>query len=240
MHNISPARAMARQARRLFITGMIVVLVGLVLVAFGVLLVVVPLARAGWYSVLETALVGAGLLTAVVGLGLVIRGVTFPEDNQYARRMGSVLAQALDYRYTFIRNISRRGLGYVDAVLVGPNGALVFYFFARKGVFFLEGNIWFRRTEANKLRPASANPTQEAVKDVNALREYLAERGLAQVPVYAVVALPYAETVVTAQRPVVPVAHMPHVVAALRDNYLAEERIDAAAVKATVKAIMGG
>ncbi len=240
MHNISPARAMARQARRYFISGMIVGLAGLVLGAVGVATIVIPLTRADWYSLLQAGLVIGGLLTALVGLGLVIRGLTFPEDNQYGRVMANVLAPSLDSRYTFIRHISRRELGYIDAVLVGPNGALVLYFFTRKGTYFNEGNVWFRRQGPNDLRPSSVNPTAEVVKDVNVLRAYLVDRGLPQVPVYAVVVMPRQDTIVTAQRPVVPVAHMTNVVVVLRDNYLAAERIDAQSVKATIKAIMEG
>lgn len=238
MHNISPARAMARQARRYYISGMIVSLVGLVLAAIGIAIIIIPLTRAGWYSFLQTSLVIGGLIVGLVGLAMVIRGLTFSEDNADARHMANVLATSLDYRYTFIRHISRRELGYIDAVLVGPNGALVFYFFTRKGRYYTEGNVWFRRQSPHDLHPARVNPTVEVVKDVNLLRTHLANRGLPQVPVYAAVVVSRRETLVEQQKPVVPVAPMPEVLQYLQDNYLAAERIDAQLVKSTIRAIM--
>ncbi len=237
MHSLSPARAMARRARRFFITGLIILLVGLVLVAIGIALIVVPLTLADWYSLVQAGAIIVGLVTALVGGIFVVRGLTFPTENQHALKVAGELARVLDYRYTFIRNLSRRGLGYIDGVLVGPNGALAFYFFDRKGAYYLEGNIWFKQA-GDQLRPLNQNPTREVIKDVAALRAYLAERELSQVPVYAVIVLPFKGTVVTAERPVVPVSHLPTLIQVLRDNYFAAERIPAQLVKATVQAIM--
>ena len=239
MHSISPARAMERRARQWAISGLVVVLVGLVLGALGMASIVIPLARAGWYSLLQGLLLIMALGGVVIGVAMAIRGLTFPKDNHAARIMTDLLARGLDDRYTFIRNISRRGLGYLDGILVGPNGALVFYFFTQKGNFYCEGNAWFRQN-AREMTPLRANPTREVVKDVSALRDYLGERGLERVPVYAVIVVSYRETVVTAQRPVVPVAHMHNVLTIVADNYLAAERIPAQAVRVTVDALMAG
>ncbi len=237
MHSISPARALARRARQFVIAGIIVVLIGLVLMALGILLIIIPVARAGWYSTIQLVLILGGGVMMLAGAGLVIRGLTIPSENQSARIMADILARGLDYRYTFIRNIFRRGLGYIDAVLVGPNGALVFYFFERKGNFICEAGQWLRQ-EGRALTTVSPNPSRKVVEDVTALREYLAARGLPQVPVYAVVVVSHRETVVNAEQPVVPVAHMHNALAILRDNYLATERVPAELVRATVDAIM--
>lgn len=229
---------MERRARQWAISGLVVALVGVVLGAIGMASIIIPLARAGWYSLLQGLLLLSGLVAVLAGAGMMIRGLTFPKDNHAARIMTDILARGLDDRYTFIRNISRRGLGYLDGILVGPNGALVFYFFEQKGNFYCEGNAWFR--QGRELSPLRANPTREVVKDVGALREFLGERGLERVPVYAVVVVTHRDTVVTAQRPVVPVAHMHNVLAIVADNYLAAERIPAQAARHTVDAVMAG
>ncbi len=237
MRNISPTQAMARQARRLLVVGMLLALFGLVVLSVWFLLVVVPLAYAGWYEVLKGAVLVSGLLILVIAGILILRGLRFPRDNPHALRMAEYLTRFLDYRYTFIRNIGRRGLGYVDAVLVGPPGVLVFYFFRRQGAYFSERNLWFADA-SGKLQPISENPTQEAARDVAALRAFLAERGVGNVPVYAVIVVVNPDTAVTVRQPVIPVSHMPNVQAALRDNYLAAERIPPDRAAATVRAIM--
>lgn len=239
MHSISPERAMARHARRSFITGMVILLIGLLFVAIGVLFVVIPVARAPWYSTLKVVTILLGALAVVSGGVLVGRALMFPVDNQFARHMADIMAPALDARYTFVRNISRRGLGYLDAVLVGPNGALVFYFFHRPGDYLCEGNVWYRRHEG-RLRPAAQNPTHEVVKDVRALRDVLRARNLGDMPVYAVVVIAGAQTRVETQQPVVPVVEMQNVVLALKDSYFSAERAKLPWIDGTIKAIMQG
>ena len=237
MHNISPARAMARQARRYLITGAVILLAGLVMIALDVFTIVIPLTRAGWYGTVQIVLLAAGLVALLVGGVFVFRSIRFPAENHHARRMGEVLARALDYRYTYIHSINRRKLGYVDAVLLGPHGALVFYFFDRPGRYLNEGNLWYQQ-EGHELRLSSRNPTREAVRDVTVLRKYFLENDLAHMPVYAVVVVTRQETIVTTQQPVMPVAYMPGVMDALQDNYLAQERVDPQSVAAGVRAIM--
>lgn len=239
MHNVSPSRAMERQARRYVFAGAFVLLLGLVLAALGVFFIVIPITRADWYSAFKALCLGSGVVTGLIGAALIIRGATWPSDNKYAQIMARILARSLDYRYTFIRNISRRGLGYIDAVLVGPNGALVFYFFDGKGAFYCEGNVWYRGS-GRDLRLAGTNPTQQAVKDVKALRQYLTAHGLGRMPVYAVIGVVRPETRVTVRQPVVPVAHLSDVLAVVRDNYLAAERVDSRMVQETVRVILNG
>ncbi|MBN2470686.1 MAG: NERD domain-containing protein [Anaerolineae bacterium] len=239
MRNISPSHTMVNQAHRILVTGMLLILAGLVVLALGLFLHVVPLSLAPWYETLKTGLLIFGVVLALLGGLQLVRSFRVPRDNPQALSMAGFLERFLDYRYTYIRNIGRRELGYVDAVLVGPNGVLVFYFFRKKGAFFQERHVWLERSGETML-PMRENPTQEAVKDVNALRAYLKPRGLGDVPVYAVVVVVDPQTAVTVQQPVVPVAHMHNVQRALYDNYLAAERVRADRVVGVVRAIMDG
>jgi hypothetical protein len=237
MRNISPAHAMVNQAHNLMVSGLLLGLAGLVTLALSLLLYVVPLSLAAWYRLAKTGLLVLGLLLLLLAGIQILRGLRVPRENPHALALATTLERFLDYRYTFIRNIGRRGLGYVDALLVGPNGALVIYFLRRKGAFVSERNLWFERS-GQALVPAKDNPTQEAVKDVNALRAFLGQHGLANVPVYAVIVVVDPHTSIAAQQPVVPVAHMHNVQMALYDNYLAAERIRPDQVANVVRTIM--
>lgn len=239
MRNISPSHKMANQAHRLLVAGMLLILAGLVVLALGLFLHVVPISLAAWYENLKTGTLIVGVTLALLGGLQILRSIRVPRDNPQALAMAGYLERFLDYRYTYIRNIGRRELGYVDAVLIGPNGVLVFYFFRGKGAFFSERTAWLERSGQTMI-PMRENPTQEAVKDVNALRAYLQPRGLGDVPVYAVIVVVDPQTAVTVQQPVVPVAHMHNVQRALYDNYLAAERVRADRVVGTVRAIMDG
>lgn len=237
MRNLTPSHAMARKGRRLMISGGVVGLAGLLLIALAILLFVVPVFRADWYEVARAVILIVGGILCLVGLGLILRGVLLPKDNPHARRMADYLARFLDYRYTFIRNISKRELGYVDAVLIGPNGVLVFYFLDKRGAFHSQGNAWFSVVNG-QFRPAGVNPTLEAAKDVRALRRFLAQRNLELVPVYAVIVAAYPDMHLSVQQPVIPVSHMADVHVVLRDNYLAQIRVQPELVQQTVRTIM--
>ena len=186
MRSILPAQALTRYARRLLLSGIVVLLTGLVIGALGLLMIVIPFAIGPVYHLIRLAFLVVGLVVALVGGGMILRGLTTPKDNLAARVTADTLARSLDDRYTFIRNLSRRGLGYIDAVLTGPNGALVFYFVDQPGVFFCEHDVWLKQKGARML-PIRLNPTREVVKDVAALRNYLAELKLGDIPVFAIV-----------------------------------------------------
>lgn len=239
MHNVTPERAMTRQARQLIVSGMLLLLLGLVIFAIGGMLVIIPLSIAAWYDVLQGAGLVIGGLFILFGLIQIIRGLRYPRDNVFAAALADHLAAFLDYRYTFIRNIGGRRLGYVDAVLIGPNGALVVYFFPGQGAYFTKQNTWYEEKD-QKLQTIRTNPTQEAAKDVTALREYLAEHGLGNVPVFAVIVMSYAQTAIRVQEPVIPVAYMSATQPALADNYLARERITPEQIKAIVTLLLSG
>jgi len=55
-----------------------------------------------------------------------------------------------------------------------------------------------------------------------------------------VIGVVHPETRVTVRQPVVPVAHLSDVLAVVRDNYLAAERVDSRMVQETVRVILNG
>jgi hypothetical protein len=108
-------------------------------------------------------------------------------ENQGALAVAEVLGRELDGSFTLLRNVSRRGLGYIDAVLVGPPGVLVFRILETPGIFRNEGADWLERKGGQTFVLSRLNATRECVTDVYALRKYLAKSGLAQVPVFGIV-----------------------------------------------------
>ena len=64
---------------------------------------------------------------------MAIRAITWKTDNQLAWQLGTQLAAHLDRHHVFIRNISKRSTGYVDAVLISKHGILVLRIIGRKG-----------------------------------------------------------------------------------------------------------
>jgi hypothetical protein len=178
-----------------------------------------------------------GLVIFAVGAGFMIRGLTYRKENIPALAVAEVLSRELDAHYTLVRNVSRRGLGYIDAVLVGPPGALVFRIVEKPGIYLNEGADWLERKGGQTFELSKMNPTRECVTDVFALRNYLARRGLAAVPVYAVVVFTHPQVQISARQPVVPVAELRTLTTVLRRDFLLEDRIDQPSVDATVKAI---
>ncbi len=180
---------------------------------------------------------GVGLVILAVGAGFMIRGMTYRKENFPALSVAEVLSRELDSRYTFVRNVSRRGLGYIDAVLVGPPGTLVFRIVDKPGIFLNEGADWLERKGGQTYELSRMNPTRECVTDVFALREYLARRGLSAVPVFAVVVFTHPQAQISARQPVVPVAELRTLTTVLRRDYLLEDRMDQKAIEGAVQAV---
>ncbi|MCA9903189.1 MAG: hypothetical protein KC547_04975, partial [Anaerolineae bacterium] len=144
MHNVAPSRALARRSRQLLALALVIGALGAFIVALGILMIMIPLVAEGSgsftiYNLLRDGLVVFGALLFLVALGVAIRAATWRTDNDLAHEVGRYLGKTLDARYTLIRNVSRRDLGYVDAILVGPPGVLVFRLIPDKGVFANEG-----------------------------------------------------------------------------------------------------
>lgn len=233
MRNVAPSRALARRTRQLLTVAFVVAAIGTFVAVAGLALFVVQLVAPnspsyGLFMLLRLAVLLLGVIIFFIALGLAIRAVTLRKDNDLAMLTGRFLGQYLDDRYTFIRNVHKRGVGYIDAVLVGPPGALVFRILDNRGVFANEGANWLKQDPRSGWTTAGIEPTRECVQDIKKLREFLAQNRLADVPVYGIIVFTKDEPQVqlSVREPVVPVTTLRSLVANLGSNYLARERID--------------
>ena len=239
MQNINPARTVSRRGRFYVTLGALAFFAGLMMVALAVLFQFMPLWETAWFSLVKFGLGIVGAVLAVVGLGAVVRGMTFKKDNPAAFAVGEALKKFLDGRYTFLRNVSMRGVGYIDAVLVGPPGILVFRIVDYTGKWRNERANWFT-LRRKKMRKARTNPTRECARDIYALRKFLEKKGLGHVPVYGIVVFTDPNVELSAADPVIPIAEIRTLFHIMRRDYLREERIAPPTVRQTVDAIIDG
>jgi hypothetical protein len=232
MQSLNPTRVVARRGRDLMIMGALALMTGIVISGLGffiLLLFTSPLVGG--------AIIFLGGLVVIGGVITMIRGMGLRSENQPAVDLANFLGRELDNRYTLIRNVSRRGLGYIDAVLVGPPGALVFRLENKPGIYQSEGDDWLESSNGRPLMLSKLNATRECVADVHALRKYLASKQLANVPVYAMVAFTNPNITLTARQPRVPVAEINTLMKALRADFMREDRISQQQIEATVNAV---
>jgi len=172
------------------------------------------------------------------GIG-VYRGLTLAKDNELAYQVGESMKSYCDGRYTYIRNISRRGLGYIDAVIIGPPGALVLRVVDYGGTWRNERAEWLvKDAKSGKMRPAPSNPSRECARDVYALRKYLTKHNLDKIPVYGAVVFISNNLVLQGAGPIVPISEPHRLQEVLLRDYLADEnRITPAMARAAIDAI---
>jgi hypothetical protein len=241
MQNINPSNNITRRGRYYLSLGCLAFFGGAIAIALGVLFIFVPLWESLAFELLEIFLFLVGFVAVVIGIIGIVRSMTLQKDNMLAYAVGEGLSQFLpDNRYTYLRNVSKRGVGYIDAVLVGPPGALVFRILDESGTWINERAQWRVKTKKGNLRLAKLNPTREVVRDVYALRKFLARHGLDRVPVYAIVVFTSPHVKLSADGPVVPICEIPTLFQIMRRDYLTEERIAPPSVRATVDAIIDG
>lgn len=237
MHNIAPSGALARRSRQWLQLAFVLVAAGVFIAVVGLTFYVIPLAVPSndvfpLYNLIRAALLFGGVLVALIGLGLAARATVFTRiDNDLAQVTGRALEHQLDSRYWFVRNINKRELGYIDAVIIGPAGALVFRILDEAGVFANDKASWMRDDGRGGWKPAAIDPTREAVVDIKALRQFLSDRGLGFVPVYGIVVFnrDENETQIVVRDPIVPVANITNLYQRLheKNGYLTRQnRID--------------
>lgn len=244
MRNVAPSRSLSRRSRQVLILAIVIAALAIFLIALGVLIRAIPLvavqspAHDVYIFIGNAALVIGGVLV-VVAIALAVRAFTWKVDNDLAQRTGQFLEQHLDDRFTFIRNISKLAIGYVDAVLVGPPGVLVFRIIDAKGNYANEGMNWMTFDKEGSLLPARISPSKEARQDSDKIKEYLTKHGLPEdLPIYEVVVFTGSpqEVNLRANNPGVPITHLEQLMVNLQPNYLAQEqRINAQKTAAVVR-----
>ena len=241
MQNVAPTQRLNRRSRDFLIAAAVVFLLGAALAVGGIGLhvvsLVVPFNRGyAVYDLTRKALLSVGFGISFVSMLMALRAVTWKTDNALAWELGELLAQELDRRFVFIRNISTRSLGYIDAALVSQHGVLVLRITKRKGQYFNEGGDWLRRGRKGTWRPLRWNPTRAVVADALKVKEFLKDYQLAAAPVYAAVVFTRAapDVAFKLREPAVPVVLASALINDLRGSYFAEERLDAGTVQRVV------
>ncbi|MBP8973453.1 MAG: NERD domain-containing protein [Anaerolineae bacterium] len=240
MQNINPSQNITRRGRYYLFLGGLAFFGGAIAVALGVLFIFFPLWDSFFFDLFQILLIVGGVVALVVGLVFVYRALTLQKDNPLAYAVGEGMSQFLDERFTYLRNVSKRHVGYIDAVLVGPPGVLVFRIVDYAGTWINERAEWINQARDGKLRSARTNPTREVVRDVVALRKFLAQHGLENVPVYAIVVFTSPNVRLSADGPVVPICEIPTLYQIMRRDYLTDDRITPQMAQQTVSAIIDG
>jgi hypothetical protein len=246
MLNKAPSRSLARRTRQLFLFAFILGSIGVFVTAVGIFLYFVPFAAPGTggdqiQQILSAAAITLGVLTFLVGFGLAVRALTRRRENDLALTTGEHLLQFLDERYRFIRNINRPKLGYIDAVLVGPPGILVFRLLNNTGEFLNEKGGWVQRDRQGTWVPMRMNPSNEAIVDVKAVRKFLESHKLRDLDVYGIVVFIQEPPAATFQvkAPIVPVTYLSGIIDTLKYNYLAKERLSASTIEKVTQLLLG-
>ena len=238
MQNVAPTRRLNRRSRDFLVAAAVVFLIGAAMAVGGISLhvvsLVVPFNRGfAAYDLTRKAMLSGGFAISFVSMLMALRAVTWKTDNALAWELGELLAQALDRRYVFIRNISKRSLGYIDAALVSRHGVLVLRVSRRRGQFANEGGLWLRRRRKGSWRRLRWNPTRDVVADAMRVKDFLRDYQLAGAPVYAAVVFmrDAPEVEFQLREPAVPVVHAGGLISDLRESYFAQDRLDAATVQ---------
>lgn len=244
MKNVAPSRALARRGRQLLQLSFFVGASGLFFVALGATLQLIrllPPEDPGFDTYITATNISMifGGLSIIVAIGLAIYAITMRKDNPLAQRVGDYLNEinALDDGYWFIRNVSKLGLGYIDAVIVGPPGVLIFRILDKTGDFLNEGDRWLKAGEEGEWVPAGFDATRDTVVDVKAARKYLAKNDLPDVPVFGVVVFipDDPHTRLTLKKPLLPATHMKSMMTRLEKSYFAKTRIDPQTTERIIK-----
>ncbi len=247
MRNVVPRVTLARRSRNLLLGSVLIFLLGVVAIVVSIFMQTVSLVvpanpNYGLYVASRTGLMILGVVLLILAVIAAIRALTWKQDNALAEAIGGALADFLDERYVYIRNVSRSALGYIDAVLVGPPGVLVFRITQRSGVFYNEGARWMKQRDKGSWRTLRWSPTKEVVDDVEKVRQFLEARSLPDVPVFGVIIFTEEEpaTLITTEQPVVPVLQPHELSYGLEDTYFSKkDRIDQLSANKTATLLYG-
>jgi hypothetical protein len=247
MRNLAPTLSLNRRANQWKSIGFLVLALGAFLTAIGVLMDVVQLVGRtdpayGVYNFLRGAALVIGIGALLAGVAMLVRAFTWRKDNDLAQRTAAVLGQALDDRFTFIRNVNKPNIGYIDAVLIGTPGVLVFRIVDVTGDWANEGANWLiRKSATGEFLPAPFNPTQQALDDIVKLDAALRTAGIGEVPIFGVVVFTKDERQVrlSAREPALPISHLHLLTVNLGSGFLAADRINMNTATQVIRLLYG-
>ena len=242
MRNIAPAQLINRQRLRFFQLAAVIVSAGIFLAMFGLALYALPSVfddGGTLYDVGRVGLMFGGVILCIIGAGIGLWTATNfrpKKENKLAQIMGNALRHELSAEFTFIRGINQLGIGYVDAVLVGTPGVMVFRLLDWTGEFLNESSHWVKKNNQGHWLPTRTNPTREVVDDINALKAHFADEGLEDIPIYGMIVFVKENTQarISLKDPVVPATHLRTVYPRLNEHFLGKERIRPKTVKIIV------
>jgi hypothetical protein len=231
MENVAPVNALNRRSRQLFQWSFIIFAVGALVfvlaVLFGTIRLIPSIHPLSWfYDLVTNTFYFVGLIVMAVAIMMAIRAFTRRKENDLALTTGNIINQSgyFDGRYSFIRNINRSGLGYIDAILIGPPGALVFRILDNTGNFANESANWMAQNSRGEWVPARINPTRQCVDDIQHLRQYLTRHNLGTVPIFGLIVFTASEggVRIAEKDSIVLISHLHSVVQNLSKQYLAK------------------
>jgi len=233
MQNIAPSRIISRRANQLLSLAFLLGAIGVFILAIGIVMFIVNFVNEnspsfGLFVGARTVIMFAAIVLILIALILALRAATYRKDNDLALGTGRYLEQYFDQSYTFIRNVSKREIGYVDAALIGPPGVMVFRIVNNTGVFMNEGANWLKRDKNGEWVTGGINPTLEDLADVRKVRDFLVKRGFQDAPVYGMVVFTQDPQRVALQwkDPQLPVTHLVNLYASLQAGYLTSQPLD--------------
>lgn len=245
MNHIAPRRIVSRRASQMLTLAFLLAAAGLFILALGVFLFAVPLDKPAHpsfalYSLVRGALLGLGVLGLAAAAVLAVRALTYRRDNDLALLTGRALEPLLDNRFTFIRSLNRRDTGYIDALLVGPPGLMVFRIVDLTGVYANDGLNWMRRDPGGQWRPARFSPTRQDLADIRKLQLVLRRRGFADVPIFGMIVFTADPSRVALQSksPALPITHLTALHHSLQQGYLGAPPVDGDMLSAIVRLLL--
>lgn len=243
MRNVAPTWALTQRSRSWMIFAGLTGLLGLLGLVISIALFIVPLSvpdNPGYplYTTVRNVSGGLGAVLIVAAVAMAVRAITWRTDNPLATQVGDLLAGLLDERYIYIRNVSKLAIGYIDALLLGPQGILVFRITEKEGVLNNQGARWITQVNNGEWKTTRWSPTREVLDDISSLESYLADRGIRDIPISGlIVFIPDPPATRISGEPLVPYCHFSQLSSYLQTHYLPRQTLPLSEVNRVLKAL---
>ncbi len=240
MQSDAISRERAQRAQRRIATGCLAVLAALVLIAFGVVLILLPLFEGVVQTLVNVGAFLFGGILLLIGAFLFGSGLAASTADLKGARLAQVLSSVLDANHTLLREPARGGLdARLDALIIGPGGVMAIKQVDDAGIFRCEGDLWLQRLPGKDFQIWDRNPTREFVQEIDRLRAYLNKRGLNNVPLTTLIVFTNPHAEISARAPAIPIAPLFTLPVELRNGYLLSPRIDEETQRRVRRAFMG-